>query len=79
MSGDVLIVDDSLTVRMDLAEAFEAAGLGASPCATLAEVRAALARGPVSLVILDVQLPTGTASTSCGRSARPRRRRRSRC
>jgi hypothetical protein len=27
MNGKVLIVDDSLTVRMDLAEAFEAAGI----------------------------------------------------
>ena len=30
----VLIVDDSLTVRMDLAEAFEEAGFAVAPCAT---------------------------------------------
>lgn len=59
MSGEVLIVDDSLTVRMDLAEAFEEAGLPTSPCATLTEAREALARGSVALVILDVQLPDG--------------------
>jgi two-component system NtrC family sensor kinase len=59
MSGTVLIVDDSLTVRMDLTEAFEAAGFHTIPCATLAEAREALARGPVDLVILDVLLPDG--------------------
>src|SRR6185437_16074600 len=59
MIHNVLIVDDSLTVRMDLAEAFEAAGFRALPCPTIAEARAALARGPVSLVVLDVVLPDG--------------------
>jgi len=33
----VLVVDDSLTVRMDLVEALEAAGLRSVGCATLAE------------------------------------------
>jgi len=55
----VLIVDDSLTVRMDLAEAFEIAGLRPVLCATAAEARAALSRGPVDVVILDVLLPDG--------------------
>ena len=55
----VLIVDDSLTVRMDLAEAFEAAGFNALPCATVANARAVLASEPVSLAILDVLLPDG--------------------
>jgi two-component system NtrC family sensor kinase len=59
MSGTVVIVDDSLTVRMDLTEAFEAAGLHPIPCATVAEAREALTRGPVDLVILDVLLPDG--------------------
>ena len=31
----ILILDDSLTVRMDLVEAVEAAGLRAVPCATI--------------------------------------------
>jgi two-component system, NtrC family, sensor kinase len=53
----VLIVDDSLTVRMDLAEAFDSAGYRTVSCATAAEARAALARGPISLVVLDVVLP----------------------
>ena len=55
----ILIVDDSLTVRMDLVEAFEAAGFNPLPCPTLAEARQALARGPVAVVILDVLLPDG--------------------
>jgi DNA-binding response OmpR family regulator len=59
MIDNVLIVDDSLTVRMDLADAFEAAGFRPIPCATLAEARSALSREPVSIVILDVILPDG--------------------
>jgi two-component system NtrC family sensor kinase len=59
MKNRVLIVDDSLTVRMDLAEAFTTAGFAAVPCATLAEARSATAREPVGLVILDVLLPDG--------------------
>jgi two-component system, NtrC family, sensor kinase len=59
MTAAVLIVDDSLTVRMDIVEALEAEGIRSVPCATAAEARAALARGPVALVILDVVLPDG--------------------
>ncbi len=59
MSDTVLIVDDSLTVRMDLADAFEAAGFRPLACATVAAAREALARGPVGVVVLDVLLPDG--------------------
>jgi two-component system, NtrC family, sensor kinase len=59
MNSTVLIVDDSLTVRMDLAEAFEAAGFRTILCATAAAARAALASGPVELAVLDVLLPDG--------------------
>ncbi len=59
MSHDILIVDDSLTVRMDLQEAFEAAGLRATSCETLALARQALALGRFDLVLLDVRLPDG--------------------
>jgi DNA-binding response OmpR family regulator len=55
----ILVVDDSLTVRMDLAEALERAGFTAVPCATVAEARAALAARPIALAILDVRLPDG--------------------
>ena len=57
MSKKTLLVDDSLTVRMDLASAFEAAGLETVLAASAAETRAALAREPIALVILDVVLP----------------------
>jgi DNA-binding response OmpR family regulator len=59
MNGTVLIVDDSLTVRMDLAEAFQAAGFDAVPCASIAETRRALAKAKVALIVLDVLLPDG--------------------
>jgi two-component system NtrC family sensor kinase len=55
----ILVVDDSLTVRMDLCEAFAAAGFHAVPAATLAEARAALAADHIALVVLDVVLPDG--------------------
>ncbi len=55
----VLIVDDSLTVRMDLADAFDTAGFLPLPCATAADAREALARGSVDVVVLDVLLPDG--------------------
>lgn len=53
----VLIVDDSLTVRMNLVELLEAAGLPTLACATGEEARKALAKERFSLVILDVLLP----------------------
>ena len=59
MLGTILIVDDSLTVRMDLSEAFEAAGFRSLPCSTIREARDAIAGGRVDLVVLDVVLPDG--------------------
>jgi DNA-binding response OmpR family regulator len=53
----VLIVDDSLTVRMDLAEAFTAAGFTPLPCGTAREAREALALRRIDLIVLDVLLP----------------------
>jgi len=53
----VLIVDDSLTVRMDLAQALSAAGFRPVPCGTAQEAREALAANAVSLIVLDVLLP----------------------
>ncbi|MEY4545442.1 MAG: hypothetical protein RL685_1637 [Pseudomonadota bacterium] len=57
MKGTVLIVDDSLTVRMDLAQAFEADGFHVLPCRTGAEARERAAQEVVSAAILDVLLP----------------------
>src|SRR3984957_376925 len=59
MNGKVLIVDDSLTVRMDLSEALEAAGYQPLLCSSLGGARDALAVQSVDLIILDVLLPDG--------------------
>ncbi|MGD1059720.1 MAG: response regulator, partial [Solirubrobacteraceae bacterium] len=59
MKPRILIVDDSLTVRMDLSEAFESAGFATTPCSTLQESRAALAADSFGFVVLDVLLPDG--------------------
>jgi DNA-binding response OmpR family regulator len=55
----ILIVDDSLTVRMDLQETLSAAGLEATSCANIADARVALATDHYGVVILDVLLPDG--------------------
>ncbi len=57
MSQTTLIVDDSLTVRADLVDAFTAAGLANIACASAAEARAVLATQSIGLIILDVVLP----------------------
>jgi DNA-binding response OmpR family regulator len=59
MVDSVLIVDDSLTVRMDLKEAFEDVGFQTVVCATVAAARQALVHGAVRVVVLDVLLPDG--------------------
>ncbi|HEY4971359.1 MAG TPA: response regulator [Steroidobacteraceae bacterium] len=59
MVDSVLIVDDSLTVRMDLKEAFEDVGFQTVVCATVAAARQALAHAAVRVVVLDVLLPDG--------------------
>ena len=59
MTDTVLVVDDSLTVRMNLVEILEAAGLPAIAAASVAEARAELAARQFALVILDVLLPDG--------------------
>lgn len=59
MTPRVLIVDDSLTVRMDLDEAFSEGGFAPVLCADLAAARRTLAASPVELAVLDVLLPDG--------------------
>jgi two-component system, NtrC family, sensor kinase len=59
MTGPVLIVDDSMTVRMSLIELLKDADLDAVACASVAEARRALAEEVFALVILDVLLPDG--------------------
>ena len=55
----VLIVDDSLTVRMDLKGAFEDAGFQTIVCASAAAARQAFADAAVCIAVLDVLLPDG--------------------
>lgn len=59
MRPAVLVVDDSLTVRMDLSNALSAAELRPVACGSVREARGALAVEPFDLVILDVILPDG--------------------
>ncbi len=59
----VLVVDDSLTVRMDLAEALGAAGFTALPVGTVAAARDVLAKHDIVCAILDVVLPDGDGIT----------------
>jgi two-component system, NtrC family, sensor kinase len=59
MTLPVLIVDDSMTVRMSLNDLLKDAGLEAVACSTVAEARLALAENTFALVILDVLLPDG--------------------
>lgn len=59
MKPCVLIVDDSLTVRMDLKEAMEAAGFDTITSASIASARRACQQGTFDLAILDVLLPDG--------------------
>jgi two-component system, NtrC family, sensor kinase len=57
MTPSILVVDDSLTVRMDLVEAFRAAEFQATPCETGQQAREALTRQAFDLVVLDLVLP----------------------
>ena len=57
MTPTVLIVDDSLTVRMDLHSAFEADGFATLLCGTGAEARAAFGAATFDAAVLDVLLP----------------------
>ena len=57
MNRAVLVVDDSLTVRMSLVETLEAAAFRVVACATGAEAREALAQTQFCLAILDILLP----------------------
>ncbi|MET7418773.1 response regulator [Dactylosporangium sp. NPDC005555] len=57
MANTVLIVDDSLTVRMDLHEAFEEGGFRTVLCATGADALAAFDAEQFDVALFDVLLP----------------------
>ena len=57
--GRILVVDDSITVRMDLSESLQEAGFDVDMAASLAEAREQLKRLDHRLILLDVQLPDG--------------------
>lgn len=59
MDRTVLIVDDSLTVRMDLADTFAAAGFRPLLCGSASEMRDVLRHSRVDAIVLDVLLPDG--------------------
>jgi len=59
MTGPILIVDDSLTVRMDLRDAFHEAELPSLECATAAAAREVVRATALGVVVLDIVLPDG--------------------
>ncbi|MET0208760.1 MAG: response regulator, partial [Burkholderiaceae bacterium] len=63
MKERAFIVEDSLTVRMDLREALDDADFDCVECANLAQARAALAAGTPCLVLLDNHLPDGDGAS----------------
>lgn len=63
MKPFVLIVDDSLTVRMELRKHFTAANFAVMACGTVATARPLLRSQSYDLAILDVTLPDGSGTT----------------
>ena len=59
MKPGVLIVDDSITVRMVLDDAFRAAGIVTTLCATIAAARSAILTNSFALIVLDILMPDG--------------------
>jgi DNA-binding response OmpR family regulator len=59
MKSHVLVVDDSLTVRMDLRGALGAAGFMVTTCETMRAAQKTLAERRFELALLDVILPDG--------------------
>jgi two-component system NtrC family sensor kinase len=62
VTANVLIVEDSLTVRMNLADACVSAGFAACPCSNAGAARAAAAQGGIDAVVIDGTLPDTDAN-----------------
>ena len=56
----ILIVDESLTVRMDLGDALQSAGFDTVLCADIRSAKEALAHERAALIILDILLSDGS-------------------
>ena len=61
MRDIALVLDASLTVRMDLSDAFEAEGFHSYPCSTLEEARKSAGQFPPQVIVLDTALAAGEA------------------
>lgn len=57
----ILVADDSQTVRMDLADTFEAAGFRVFSCATTAEARTTLRTHSIAAAVIDPKMADGLA------------------
>lgn len=57
MNPNVLLIDDSLSVRVSLQHALTAAGFNVTACDSGASGRKALRTGPYALLLIDVLLP----------------------
>ncbi len=55
----ILVADDSQTVRMDLADTFEAAGFRVFSCATTAEARTTLRAHSIAAAVIDPRMSAG--------------------
>jgi two-component system NtrC family sensor kinase len=55
----ILVADESQTVRMDLADTFEAAGFRVFSCACASEARTTLRTHPIALAVIDPKLSAG--------------------
>jgi DNA-binding response OmpR family regulator len=60
MKPHILVVDDSLTVRMDLRAVLTAAGFAVTACESKAAAQKALHAKSFALVVIDVMLPDGS-------------------
>ena len=60
MKPRILIVDDSLTVRMDLGEPLQSAGFDTVLCGDIRSAQVALDQQPAALIILDILLSDGS-------------------
>ncbi|MCK6589759.1 MAG: response regulator [Polyangiaceae bacterium] len=63
MNPNVLLIDDSLSVRVSLQHALTAAGFNVTACDSGASGRKALRTGPYALLLIDVHLPSATSRT----------------